>query len=608
MPPASAAAPPPAPRRPSCAGCRRRCGGCSPSGTGTTTPSRGLLDDVDDALSGAPTPTGRRGGPPCGPPQPGRRRAGRGRGVRRRLPRGAAPCLPSAWTALTLAYLAHVEVTADRVDAAMLMAVDASLLTEEPAAQDPSRPLLQAHRWLSLTLAGLDLEELAVAHAGRAHAVAAVLPDVDDQWQTLLLSAQRHVELAQTLHRRGDEERARELAEEAIGCATAARELDREPAPAEADLLDVVQAWALTCADDLDGALGPLRRVHRHVQADGDVWLRGYTDLVLGRLLARLAPRDGDVVRGEEAVQLLVDAAGAFAASGDRRRYRQCLLELGQNTADLGPPRRGPALAEGLPLRHRARARPRPRAVGGDVRAPQPAARGRAAGRRPPPARPRGPAHRPGQPAQRRAPAGRAARSATSRCRWPWWTSTGSRRSTTAPRTRRATSSCAGWPTCCASTAAPTTRSTAGPATSSSCCCPTATEAQAVVVMERLRAAVAAADWSDLRLHRAGHRERGRGDGARGRRGPPRAGGRGGARCSTPPTCCCSPRSAAGATGCAPPAAEPAAGGPERDRGARSGTDGARRTGDGEFRRTCSTATGVPCTVRSCHPEPCTSG
>ena len=29
---------------------------------------------------------------------------------------------------------------------------------------------------------------------------------------------------------------------------------------------------------------------------------------------------------------------------------------------------------------------------------------------------------------------------------------------------------------------------------------PTATEAQAVVVMERLRAAVAAADWSDLRL------------------------------------------------------------------------------------------------------------
>jgi diguanylate cyclase (GGDEF)-like protein len=247
-------------------------------------------------------------------------------------------CLPSAWTALTLAYLAHLEVTADHVDAAMLMAVDASLQTEEPSAQEPSRPLLQAHRWLSLTLAGLDLEELAVAHAGRAHRVAAQLPDLDDQWRTMLLSAQQHAELAQTLHRRGDEQRAHELAEQAIECATAARELDREPGPAEADLLDVVQAWALTCTDDLDGALGPLRRVHRHVQADGGIWLRGYTDLVLARLLARLAARDGDPVRGEEAVDLLVDASGAFAASGDRRRYRQCLLELGQNTADLGRP------------------------------------------------------------------------------------------------------------------------------------------------------------------------------------------------------------------------------------------------------------------------------
>ena len=300
---------------------------------------RGLLDDVDDALSGAHDPywsawrsaVSARRSLADGEPDAAAESVAASREALR-------SCLPSAWTALTLAYLAHVEVTADRVDAAMLMAVDASLLTEEPAAQDPSRPLLQAHRWLSLTLAGLDLEELAVAHAGRAHAVAALLPDVDDQWQTLLLSAQRHVELAQTLHRRGDEERAHELAEEAIGCATAARELDREPAPAEADLLDVVQAWALTCADDLDGALGPLRRVHRHVQADGDVWLRGYTALVLGRLLARLASRDGDIVRGEEAVQLLVDAAGAFAASADRRRYRQCLLELGQNTADLGRP------------------------------------------------------------------------------------------------------------------------------------------------------------------------------------------------------------------------------------------------------------------------------
>ncbi len=247
-------------------------------------------------------------------------------------------CPPSAWSALALAYLAHVEVSADHVDAAMLMAVDASLLTEEPSAAEPSRPLLQAHRWLALTLAGLDLEELAVAHAGRAHVVAGQLPDVDDQWRTLLLSAQQHVELAQTLRRRGDEQRAHELAEEAIGCATAARALDREPGPAEADLLDVVQAWALTCAGDLDGALGPLRRVSRHVRADGDVWLRGYTDLVLARLLGRLALRDADPLHGEEAVELMVDAAGAFASSGDRRRYRQCLLELGQHTADLGRP------------------------------------------------------------------------------------------------------------------------------------------------------------------------------------------------------------------------------------------------------------------------------
>jgi len=45
---------------------------------------------------------------------------------------------------------------------------------------------------------------------------------------------------------------------------------------------------------------------------------------------------DGE--RGEESIGVLVDAAGAFAASGDRRRYRQCLLELGRNTAALGRP------------------------------------------------------------------------------------------------------------------------------------------------------------------------------------------------------------------------------------------------------------------------------
>jgi diguanylate cyclase (GGDEF)-like protein len=79
--------------------------------------------------------------------------------------------------------------------------------------------------------------------------------------------------------------------------------------------------------------------VHRRVHEDGGLWLRGFTDLALGRLLARFGergPRPG--AHGEEAVQLLVDAAGAFVAAGDRRRYRQCLLELGRLTADLGRP------------------------------------------------------------------------------------------------------------------------------------------------------------------------------------------------------------------------------------------------------------------------------
>ncbi|MGY1805089.1 diguanylate cyclase [Blastococcus sp. SYSU D00922] len=247
-------------------------------------------------------------------------------------------CPPSADTALTLAYLAHVEVTADHFDAAMLLAVDASLLTEGPNAGEPTRALHQAHRWLSLSLSGLDLEELAVSHAGRGHRIAAVLPDLADQWQMLQLSAQQHAELAQTLRRRGDSERARALAAVAIAQATEAREMAWDPDPADADLLDVVQAWAMTCTDELDTALGPLRRVRRRVQEHGGLWLRGYTDLVLARLLVRIAQRDDDEEYGEEAMELLVDSAGAFVASGDRRRYRQCLLELGQNSADLGRP------------------------------------------------------------------------------------------------------------------------------------------------------------------------------------------------------------------------------------------------------------------------------
>jgi diguanylate cyclase (GGDEF)-like protein len=253
-------------------------------------------------------------------------------------------CPPSADVALVTAYLAHVQVLAEHLDSAMLIAVDASLLTEDPAAGSASRSRHQAHRWLSRTMAGLDLPELALAHAARGHELAAALSDVADEWQMLLLSAQQHAELAQTLRRSGDRERARELAAEAIRRATAARELPWEPDGEDAALLDVVQAWAMTCADDLDGALGPLRSVRRRVQAEGGVWLRGFTDLILGRLLARLAEAgraaedDSAAATGAEAVDLLADAAGAFAASGDRRRYRQSLLEIGQLTADLGRP------------------------------------------------------------------------------------------------------------------------------------------------------------------------------------------------------------------------------------------------------------------------------
>ncbi|MDQ1660613.1 MAG: hypothetical protein QOJ68_593, partial [Blastococcus sp.] len=252
-------------------------------------------------------------------------------------------CPASADVALATAYLASVQVTAEHLDSAMLIAVDASLLCEGPTAGTASRALHQAHRWLSVTLSGLDLPELAVAHAARGHELAAALPDLADQWQMLLLSAQHLAELAQTLRRGGDRARAQELAAEAIHRATAARDLPWEPENGDAELLDIVQSWAMACTGDLDGALGPLRRVRRRVQGDGGVWLRGFTDLILGRLLGRLAERDstaGDdgAALGEEAVGLLVDAAGAFAAAGDRRRYRQSLLELGQLTADLGRP------------------------------------------------------------------------------------------------------------------------------------------------------------------------------------------------------------------------------------------------------------------------------
>ncbi len=247
-------------------------------------------------------------------------------------------CLPGAQTALALAHLASVEVAADHADAAMMLAIDASLLAETAAADGPSRALHQAHLWLSLTLAALDLEELAVAQALEGHRVAQELPGVADRWRLLQLCAQQHAELAQTLHRRGGAERASELAATAEGCAEAARALDWEPEPGEQDLLDVVQAWAMAGRGEVEDALGPLRRAHRRVHRDGGTWLRGYADLVLARLLTRLARTQSGGGHDAEATDLLVAAAGAFAASGDRRRYRQCLLELGQGTAAMGRP------------------------------------------------------------------------------------------------------------------------------------------------------------------------------------------------------------------------------------------------------------------------------
>lgn len=248
-------------------------------------------------------------------------------------------CRPTAERALTLAYLAHVEVTADRFDAALHLAVDASVLADQVADEAPTRSLHQAHHWLSLALTQLDLEELAVDQSLRGVRVAAALPDVGDQWQQLRLCAQQHAELAQTVHRRGDTTRATELAQVAVRCATAARELPWEPTESDSDLLDVVQAWAMTLRGELDDALGPLRRVRRHLDAGGAaLWLVGYADLALARLLSRLCARDDLPGRphGEEAVELLVAASGAFAAAADRRRYRQCLLELGQATAAMG--------------------------------------------------------------------------------------------------------------------------------------------------------------------------------------------------------------------------------------------------------------------------------
>jgi diguanylate cyclase (GGDEF)-like protein len=262
-------------------------------------------------------------------------------------------CPPSAERALTLAYLSHVEVAADRLDAALHLAVDASLLADQLSGARPTRALHQAHAWLALALTLLDLEELAADQALRGSRVAQSLPELPDRWQLLRLCAQQHAELAQTVHRRGDETRSRSLAQTALSCATAARELPWAPPEADEDLLAVVTAWAMSLAGRPQDALVPLRRVRGRVAADGGLWLLGYADLVLARLLVRLGrpaagsrppaadsrpPAAGSrpPAAGEEATELLVGAAGAFAAVEDRRRYRQCLLELGQTTAAAG--------------------------------------------------------------------------------------------------------------------------------------------------------------------------------------------------------------------------------------------------------------------------------
>ncbi|GHE11567.1 GGDEF domain-containing protein [Klenkia taihuensis] len=249
----------------------------------------------------------------------------------------AEDCPAGAERALVLAYLAHLEVAGDRFEAALHLAVDASLLTDQVPADEPSRALHQAHLWLSLALTRLDLEELAVAQALRGHRVAAELDDDAARWQLLALCAQQHAELAQTVHRRGDEVRAARLAAVALRCSFTATDLPHEPADAESDLLSVVHGWALTLAGDLEDTLPALRRVRDRVAAEGGPWLRGYADLALARLLCRLAgPPDALGPQAEEAADLLADAATAFAATGDRRRYRQALLELGRTTAALG--------------------------------------------------------------------------------------------------------------------------------------------------------------------------------------------------------------------------------------------------------------------------------
>ena len=257
----------------------------------------------------------------------------------------------------------------------------------------------------------------------------------------------------------------------------------------------------MTCADELDDALGPLRRVRRRVQATAASGCAATPTSCSARLLARIAQRDDDEAYGEEAIELLVDAAGRL------RRVRRP-PPLPPVPAGAGPEHRraraGPAEALHWLEAYRAdtgRAHSRGREMWAEMfvrRSRLREAERQAA--RAPPARPRGPAHRAGQPAQRRAPAGRRCAWARSRCRWPSSTSTGSRRSTTSASHTHGDAVLRRVADLLREHSRTGDEVYRWAGDEFLVVLPTATEAQAVVVMERLRAAVAAADWSDLQL------------------------------------------------------------------------------------------------------------
>ena len=147
---------------------------------------------------------------------------------------------------------------------------------------------------------------------------------------------------------------------------------------------------------------------------------------------------------------------------------------------------------------------------------------------------------------------------------------------------------------------------------------PTATEAQAVVVMERLRAAVADADWSDLELSEPVTVSASASP-------PPRRPATDGepatvvgwrALFDTADLHLFSAkrggRNRVRAPGGQPDEnaddGSPAATGEEREPRRPPGARGTRRTGDGAPPNTCSTPARTTCTVRSCHREPCITG